>query len=737
MICVINIQVSLPKIRKKSGNYVNYDSNKVFQVILNALDDSEAVQAREFNADTVRLANDITQEVNEEVVGLEQSALDVVTMQNIIYSELIDNDEVIAAREYLHYSDKKMQKKKDDENLLEAVSKVFNKDPKVLNENGNKDSRTLSTQRDLIASQVFRELGLRMYPQDVQEAHKNGLIHLHDLDMSPLLPYTNCCNVNAGSMLKHGFHMGETLMETPNSIGVATAQIALIIESVSLSQYGGTSVPNIDVILSPYAAKNYKKHLLIARKYGINNIKEYAWELTKKDIYNAMQGLEYNINCLHGTGSQVPFVTLSAGLATDKFGTEIQKAMLKVRIKGMSGKSAIFPKLVFTLDKGINMFPEDPNYAVKKLVLKCQSLRDYPDIVFGKNIKSITGGSYMTSMGCRSFLPAWKNNKNEYQISGRLNMGVVTINPVHCALDSESIDAFWKEYKHTVSLAHDALKFRINRIRQVKPQEAPIIWKEGAIARLEDDEDVTPILKNGRCTASLGYIGIYETVAKFYGPNWEHNKEAYQFALDIVNYLHEKCQEWYNEEGYYYSVYSTPSENLTGRFCSIDKEKFGIVKNITDKGYYNNSFHYDVRKPVTPFEKMEFEAPFQHIASGGFISYNEFPDIRNNLDALEAVLDYSYQIGIGYLGTNVPMDKCLSCGFSGKCLETATGYKCPECGETKHLQIVERLCGYLGSLNERQISKGRMNEIEHRVYHTINDNQNNPDGDIHVMPKEK
>lgn len=853
------LDLVFPKVKKRVGLVQNYSIDKVFQVVLNALNDSEAVEARNFTTDTVDLANDIVDDINYAVIESNNNVISSSEMQKIIYKTLIDYNEVIAARQYMLYSTKKMQKQTDNNDLLNAVSKVFNKDPNVIHENGNKDSRILPAQRDLIVSQIFRALGIKIYDKDIQEAHKKGLIHLHDLDMSPLLPYTNCCNVNAKDMFENGFKMGETFISSPQSIGVASALIALIIQDVSTSQYGGTSIPNIDLVLAPYARLTYQKHLKDAKKYNIKGAEEYAWDLTKRDIYQAMQGLEYNINCLHGTGGQVPFVTLSFGLATDRFGTEIQRAMLKVRIKGMNGKSAIFPKLVVTLDKGINMFPNDPNYDIKKSVLKCQSLRDYPDIVFGKNIKEITGGSYMTSMGCvrgqsvvsynyegkryttsfekmyeqfkehekvqpngvdkyidlegvtikdshrgvaeyvpclkliknvtphkwlkftikngidfictddhpleiegkgrvlakdiklgdcvlkskkrkhrygistyilkmleitkiktinlnepcydvttatdffdvdgivshncRSFLPAWKNESDEYQISGRLNLGVVTVNPVHCALESRTIDEFWSNFKESVRIAHKALKVRINRIRQVKPQEAPIIWQQGAIARLKDDEDVTPVLKNKRCTVSLGYIGIYETVTKFFGNNWEHNKEAYEFALSITKYLHQKCQEWYKEEGYYYSLYSTPSENLTGRFCKIDKEEFGSIKDITDKGYYNNSFHYDVRKPVTPFEKMKFEAPFQHIATGGFISYNELPDMRNNLDALEKVIDYSYDTGIGYLGTNIPMDKCLNCGFTGKCLETANGFKCPECGEKKHLQIVERLCG--------------------------------------------
>lgn len=342
---------------------------------------------------------------------------------------------------------------------------------------------------------------------------------------------------------------------------------------------------------------------------------------------------------------------------------------------------------------------------------------------------------------CRSFLPTWVNPETgKEQVVGRNNLGVVTINIPRIALESNHSKAkFWEIFKQRVELSHKALRFRINRACQAKPTEAPILYMEGALARLKPDDDVTKIFKGGRATVSLGYIGLYEMNTLFYGSKWESNPEAVDFAKSVVQYMHDKCAEWYKEEDFFYSLYSTPSESLTGRFSTLDTEKFGLVKDVTDKGYYNNSFHLDVRKKWTPFEKLAFEAPYQHIATGGHISYTEMADIRHNLDALESVWDYANEVGIDYLGTNVPMDTCLTCGFHGQCLETADGWKCPKCGETnqQNIQIVERLCGYLGELNTRPVNKGRMAEIEHRVHHDFSSlGIANKDGEDHVIKKE-
>lgn len=710
---------------KKSGLLDSYDTNKILNAILKAANSAGyTIENKKLTQEVLEDINSIIGDINDELQhDYQDCEISVNAIQDIIIDKLLESDYKDISKEFIEYASRRKQIHEDMMNTEKAVNRVLTEDPKVINENGNKDSRKLVTKRDLIASQVFRAKGLEMLPKDIREAHLKGDIHWHDLDFSPVLAYSNCCNVNVGDMLANGFHMGEVKITPPRSISTAVQLTAGIITGVSSSQYGGTSVPNIDKILAPYAEINYKKHLAEGKEFNVKDLEKFAWKLTAKDIYQAMEGLEYSINTMNSTSGQVPFSTISFGQGKGKFAKEIQKDILKVREKGLNGKTAIFPKLVFTITDGINFKKSDPNYDIKQEALKCSSLRDYPDIVFADNILKITNGKHepMTSMGCRSFLPTWINPATgKEQVAGRCNLGVVTLNIPRIAMESDgNKNKFWEIFKERTELVHRALRFRIDRVKQAKPTEAPLLYMEGGLGRLKENESVDKLFVGGRATVSFGYIGLYEMNTVFYGSNWESNDEARKFAQSVVQYLHDKCQEWYKKENYFYSLYSTPSEALTDTFSREDKEKFGVVKDITDKGYYNNSFHADVRKDFTPFYKLKFEAPYQHIATGGFISYTELPNITHNLDALEAIWDYADKVGIGYLGTNVPIDTCTKCNYHGQCLETAKGWKCPKCGATEGLQIVQRLCGYLGEINVRGIAKGRMNEIEHRVQHNL------------------
>ncbi|MCT7693598.1 MAG: anaerobic ribonucleoside-triphosphate reductase, partial [Lactobacillus iners] len=436
-----------------------------------------------------------------------------------------------------------------------------------------------------------------------------------------------------------------------------------------------------------------------------------------------MQALEYEINTLFSTQGQTPFTTLGFGLGTDWFEREIQKSILKIRIEGLgrTSRTAIFPKLVFTLKRGLNLNPTDPNYDIKQLALECSTKRMYPDVLMYDTIVAITG-SFKVPMGCRSFLQGWKDENGKEVNAGRMNLGVVTINLPRIAMESKGdIDLFWSILKERLQTAHEALQIKADRCRQAKPDNAPILYENGAFGkRLPADGDINDLFKNKRATISLGYIGLYEVGTVFYGSYWEHNEEAHQFTINIVKKLHDACIKWEEEDPnhYHYSVYSTPSESLTDRFCRLDTAKFGIVKDITDKEYYTNSFHYDVRKHPTPFEKIDFEAPYPHYAAGGFIHYCEYPNLRQNPKALEAVWDYAYD-KVGYLGTNTPIDRCFKCNFAGEFEATAKGFQCPKCGnhDPESCDCVKRTCGYLGNPLKRPMVHGRHEEIVHRKKH--------------------
>lgn len=603
------------------------------------------------------------------------------------------------------------------------LSQYFSGDRNIINENANKDHRVFNTQRDLIAGTVSRAIGLKMLPDIVAKAHQRGDIHWHDLDYSPVLPETNCSLPDFKDMLAHGFKIGNADVSSPKSIETAVALIIQVIGEIGGLQYGGQSVNRADELLAPYAKLNYDKHLREAEEFvNPDEQEEFARKRTCKDIYNSMQSLEYEINTLFTSQGQTPFVTVNFGLGTSWIEREIQKDILKIRIKGLGKerRTAVFPKLVFTLKRGLNLNPEDPNYDIKQLAIECSTKRMYPDVLSYDTIKKITG-SFKSPMGCRSFLQGWINPKTgKDEEEGRMNLGVVSVNLPRIALEANgNKQLFWEIFKERMHICHIALKYRIARCKQAKPENAPLLYEYGAFGkRLKPNDDVDQLFRNSRATVSLGYIGIYETVATFYGSTWEHNKEAHDFATSITHELHKYCQKWEAEEGYHYSLYSTPAEKLTDTFCQDDIKKFGKIKNITDKGYYTNSFHYDVRKSPTPFEKLTFEEDFPYDAAGGFIHYCEYPNLRQNPKALEAVWDWAYD-HVGYLGTNTDIDHCYKCGFKGQFTATPRGFVCPNCGnhDPAMYDCVKRVCGYLGNPGVRGWNKGRNLELMSRKKH--------------------
>ena len=653
---------------------------------------------------------------------------DTVTAQDVadaFRQSLNELGYIEAAKKYVAYRKHdvaELEKQIDTKNRLE---RLVHKDPTIVNENANKDSDVFSTQRDLTAGTVGKTVGLTMMPEHIAKAHLRGDIHWHDLDYTPLSPMSNCCLIDFKEMLTNGFKIGNAYMESPNSIGVATSQVAQIITNVASSQYGGCSFDRADEVLAPFAQKNYEKHLKDAKELidDEEKAKAFAKKRTKKDIYDAMQSLEYEINTMFSSQGQTPFTSLGFGLGTSWIEKEIQKDILRIRIAGLGKehRTAIFPKLLFTLKKGLNLHPGDPNYDVKKLAIECSTKRMYPDVLSYDKIKEITG-SFKCPMGCRSFLQGWKDKSGKEVNSGRMNLGVVTVNLPRIAMESHGdMDLFWKIFKVRMQTCHEALQFKAHRVTEAKPVNAPILYQYGAFGkRLPEDGNVNDLFKNGRATISLGYIGLYEVGTVFYGSDWEHNKEAHDFTVEIVKKMHDYCAKWEKEDPnhYHYSLYSTPSESLTDRFCRLDTAKFGKVKDITDKEYYTNSFHYDVRKHPTPFEKLSFEMDYPKYAAGGFIHYCEYPNLKQNPAALEAVWDWAYD-KVGYLGTNTPIDKCYKCGFAGEFKATAKGFQCPVCGnhDPRTCDCVKRTCGYLGNPLKRPMVHGRHEEIAHRVKH--------------------
>ncbi|HFL0737280.1 TPA: anaerobic ribonucleoside-triphosphate reductase [Enterococcus faecium] len=712
-------ETSQMKVIKRDGRHVDFDEQKINEALIKA----EKKIHGSLSPLTYEKIQMIADLVVQEIKSRFAENVKIYEIQNIVEHILLEKNEYELAEEYINYRTKRDFARSKATDINFSIEKLINKDQTVVNENANKDSNVFNTQRDLTAGIVGKSIGLKMLPPHIANAHQKGDIHYHDLDYHPYTPMTNCCLIDFKGMLNNGFKIGNAEVESPKSIQTATAQISQIIANVASSQYGGCSADRTDELLAPFAELNYKKHLKDAEEWidSPERQKEYAKAKTKKDIFDAMQSLEYEINTLFTSNGQTPFTSLGFGLGENWFEREIQKAILQIRINGLGSekRTAIFPKLIFTLKKGVNLNPEDPNYDIKQLALECATKRMYPDILNYDKIVELTG-SFKVPMGCRSFLQGWKDENGQEVNVGRMNLGVVTLNLPRIAIESKGDqNKFWQLLSDRLEIMKDALLYRVERCKEAIPANAPILYMYGAFGkRLSRTDSVNELFKNRRATVSLGYIGLYEVASAFFGGEWETNPEAKAFTLDIVKELKANADAWGDEYGYHFSVYSTPSESLTDRFCRLDTEKFGIIENITDKEYYTNSFHYDVRKNPTPFEKLEFEKDYPKYCSGGFIHYCEYPMLQQNPKALEAVWDFAYD-KIGYLGTNTPIDHCYQCGFEGDFKPTERGFECPECGnhDPKTCDVVKRTCGYLGNPQARPMVHARHKEISSRVKH--------------------
>ena len=760
-------QKSRVLVEKRDGRVVDFDPMNIIMAIKAAFKDL----GKEVGPQEEQMIRDISDHIEAEIQDRYNGPAKIEDIQTLVEHSLIENHLYEVARCYTSYRLNRDIDRAKATDINEAVNRLVNRDESLVRENANKDSNVYATQRDLLAGAVSKASAFSMLPHAVSNAHMKGDIHFHDADYSPFTCMSNCSLPDFGDMLAKGFALGNAMMDSPKSIGTAATQVTQIIKDIAGAQYGGQTVNRADEMLEPYAKCDYDKNLAMAHAMipdstpiqvakdmidglkaqepknlhcsdrdplpadtpfdenlsELDQIREvYAKIMTRKAIYDAMQTMEYQINSNRVSNGQTPFVTVGFGLGTSWFAREIQRAILLNRIRGL-GKdrhTAIFPKLVFTIKHGVNADPDDPNYDLKQLALECSTKRMYPDVVFYENIVKITG-SFKAPMGCRSFLQGWIDPKTGKDVEdGRMNLGVVTVNMPRIALESHGdVSRFWKLFDERMEVAHQALRFRIMRCKQATPVNAPTLFRYGAFGRLEANESVDQLFRNERATVSLGYIGLYETTAVFFGKDWmqDHswNEEGKEFALSLVRRMNKLCQQWSKAEGYHYSVYSTPAESLTDRFNRMDRQKFGRIEGVTDHDFYTNSFHYPVWLQPTPMEKLRYEVDFPYLASGGFINYCEFPCLQANPKALEAVWDYAYKIGIGYLGTNTPIDHCFICGFQGDFEPTKEGFRCPECGNSDpdKCNVTKRTCGYLGNPVQRPMVHGRHEEIAHRVKH--------------------
>ncbi|WP_263081845.1 anaerobic ribonucleoside-triphosphate reductase [Endozoicomonas sp. Mp262] len=699
---------------KRDGSRQPFDVSRIVRAVTSALNDAHQKDDH--------FAQFVAEEVKKNCA--DQQQVDIYDIQSRVEDLMMRSQYKDAARKYIEFRRTRDIERESRNALNREIMGIINQDnEELLNENANKDSKIIPTQRDLLAGVVAKHFAKQhILPRHVAHAHERGEIHYHDLDYSPFFPMFNCMLIDVEGMLTKGFRMGNAEIETPRSITTATAITAQIIAQVSSHIYGGTSINEIDRIHAPYVRKTYEKHLAQGMHWigDEEKAKQYALEMTEKDCYDAYQALEYEVNTLHTANGQTPFVTLGFGLGTSWEERLVQKSILKNRIRGLgrNKKTPIFPKLVFGIRKGVNFSAEDPNYDIKQLALECASKRMYPDILNYDKLVEVTG-SFKTPMGCRSFLGTYEEN-GQLVHDGRNNLGVVSLNLPRIAIESKNEEEFYAKLDQRLTLAKDALMNRIHRLDNVRAKVAPILYVEGACGvRLNPEDKVSEIFKNGRASISLGYIGIHETINALYGEgNIYDSEELRKKGLRIVAYLRKAVNQWKDETGYGFSLYSTPSESLCDRFCRLDRKEFGVINGVTDKGYYTNSFHLDVEKQVNPYDKVDFEMAYPEHASGGFICYGEYPNMIHNLKALESVWDYTYD-KVPYYGTNTPNDSCYSCGYEGEFNATSRGFECPQCKnrDSAKMSVTRRVCGYLGQPNSRPFIKGKQEEVIRRVKH--------------------
>ena len=706
------------KVTKRDGRIVEYDRNKIVVAIQKA------------NAEVDHYEQVSDEKIDSIVAGIENKHMDnlmVEDIQDMIEQKLMSEGKFELAKKYIiyRYTREMVRRANTTDDSIMSLIKNSNKD--VMEENSNKNAYIASTQRDLIAGEVSKDLTKRvLLPEKIVKAHEEGIIHFHDMDYF-LQSIFNCCLINIGDMLENGTVMNGKLIESPKSFQVACTVMTQIISAVASSQYGGQSV---DIRhLGKYLRKSHDKYAMHYRqKYG-NEIsedilEEFVQDRLSDELKSGVQTIQYQINTLMTTNGQSPFVTLFLNLDINdpyiKENAMIIEEILNQRIEGIKNEKGVyvtpaFPKLIYVLDEHNCLNGGEYDYLTR-LAVKCSAKRMYPDYISAKKMRENYEGNVFSCMGCRSFLTPWKDSKGEYKFEGRFNQGVVSINLPQIGIIADGDEeVFWELLEERLALCFEALMCRHHSLEGTLSSVSPIHWQYGAIARLGKNEPIDSLLHNGYSTISLGYIGLYEVTKLMTGVS-HTNPKGTNFALRLMKRLRLACDTWKLETGIGFGLYGTPAESLCYRFAEIDKKKFGSIKDITDKGYYTNSYHIDVREKIDAFSKFRFESQFQKISSGGAISYVEIPNMRHNLEALEDLVKFIYE-NIQYAEFNTKSDYCHVCGFDGEIIVNDNlEWECPQCHnkDKNKMNVTRRTCGYLG---ENFWNDGKTKEINSRVLH--------------------
>ena len=706
------------KVIKRDGRVVDYDKTKIKIAVEKA--NTEVGKKEKASKEDIKTITEYIEELGKKRILVED-------IQDIIEAKLMELGKYELAKKYIVYRYTRALVRKSnttDESILGLIRRN-NKD--VMEENSNKNALIASTQRDLIAGEVSKDLSKRiLLPEKIIKAWEDGILHFHDADYF-IQPIFNCCLINIGDMLDNGTVMNGKMIDSPKSFQVACIVTSQIIATVASNQYGGQSIDMIH--LGKYLRKSKEKfEKEVIEELGEDFDKEIVKKLVEKrlktELSAGVQTIQYQINTLMTTNGQAPFVTLFLHIdPNDEYLEEnamIIEEVLKQRLQGIKNSAGVyvtpaFPKLVYVLDECNNLTGGKYDYLTK-LAVECSAKRMYPDYISAKKMRENYEGNVFSPMGCRSFLIPWKDENGNYKFEGRFNQGVVSINLPQVAIVAEGDEKkFWELLDERLELCKEALMCRHYALVGTFADISPIHWRYGAIARLEQGEKIDKLLYGGYSTISLGYIGIYEMTKLMKGV--PHTApEGHDFAIKVMQYMKDKTIKWRKETNIGFSLYGTPAESLCYRFAKIDKEKFGTIEDVTDKGYYTNSYHVDVREKIDAFEKLKFESEFQQLSGGGAISYVEIPNMKNNIPALETLIKYIYE-NIQYAEVNTKSDYCHECGFDGEIkINKDLEWECPNCGNKDHskLTVVRRTCGYLG---ENFWNVGKTKEIKARVLH--------------------
>lgn len=602
------------------------------------------------------------------------------------------------------------------DNLYNDVTNFLNQSNQdLLNENANKDAKMVNTHRDLLAGLLSKHYANDVISSDLMQWHNDGYGHIHDLDYF-ISPLTNCCLVNYEDMLENGFKIGNAQVGTPNSIGVASTVLTQIVLAVSAAQYGGQSLAHIDKGLEPYVQKSYNRLLQQQKEFNLSD--EYIDSVLQKEVYDAMQALLYQVNTITSSNGQTPFVTISLGLSTTKFGRMITDSYLKVHEKGLGvdGNTPVFPKVVFFLQDEVNMKPADVNYDLKVQAMKCAVKRIYPDFVSVPLNRKVTGSTAeaVTPMGCRSFLSKWEDSTGTEQYNGRFNLGVVSLNLPLIALESTSDGEFFHKVEHHMNMAYRAQMNRVERLKSMRARQNPTLFMEGALARLDADETIESLFYDGYASISIGYVGLAECSEILLG------NISKEFCMSVLNYMKSKCEQYKDESRIAFSLYGTPAESLCYKFAKCIEKKY---PSVLKRDFITNSFHQPVWVESSPFDKWSYEEGFAVLSNGGNIGYVETANLKGNIKAMETLIDFAYS-KIPYFGINQPVDSCHDCGFEGEFSVDKNGFHCPICDNRDEgkMSVIRRVSGYLSSPNSRPFNTGKQQEVIQRTKHELSNN---------------